>query len=220
MPTTIKDVAKKANVSIATVSLVVNNHSRISPQTKTKVNQAIKDLNYYPSRAARGLVSKNTGNIGFILTEDHFLRSEPFYTRVFLGTEFEARQYEHYLLLTTIPSNFSERDKLPRFVLERNVTGVIIAGKVPNEIIKKLEKYDLPLAFVDYIPENEKYSVVLIDNMSGGCIAVQHLIELGHKKIGFVAGDITHPSIYDRFVGYKMTLEKANIFFDQSFYVT
>ncbi len=219
MSITIKDVAKKANVSVATVSLVVNNHKRISPETKTKVNKAIKELNYYPSRAARGLVSKKTGNIGFILTEDHFLRSEPFYTRIFLGTEFEARNHEHYILLTTIPSNFSNGDKLPRFVLEKNVSGVIIAGKVPDEIIRKLEKYDLPLAFVDYIPPNGKYHVVLIDNISGGMIATQHLIDNGHKKIGFIAGDINHPGISDRFLGYKMALEKAGIKYDQTFYV-
>ncbi len=219
MSITIKDVAKKANVSVATVSLVVNNNKRISPQTKTKVNKAIKDLNYYPSRAARGLVSQKTGNIGFILTDDHFLRSEPFYTRIFLGSEFEARHFEYYILLTTIPSNFSNGDKLPRFILERNVSGVIIAGKVPNGIITKLEKYDLPLAFVDYIPPTEKYPVVLIDNISGGIMAAQHLIDCGHKKIGFVAGDINHPSINDRFHGYKIALEKAGLKYDQSFYV-
>ncbi len=220
MSITIKDVAKKANVSVATVSLVVNNHKRISKQTKTKVNKAIKELNYYPSRAARGLVSKNTGNIGFILTEDHFLRSEPFYTRIFLGSEFEARQNEHYILLTTIPSDFTNEDRLPRFVLERNVSGIIIAGKVPNELIAKLEKFDLPVAFVDYLPLNKKYPVVMIDNISGGMLATQHLINIGHKKIGFIAGDIDHPSISNRFLGYKMALENAHIKYDPNYYVT
>ena len=219
MSITIKDVAKKANVSVATVSLVVNDHKRISPETKTKVNKAIKELNYYPSRAARGLVSKKTGNIGFILTEDHFLRSEPFYTRIFLGSEFEARHNEYYILLTTIPSDFSNEDKLPRFILEKNVSGVIIAGKVPNEIISNLEKYELPLVFVDYIPDSKKYPVVLIDNISGGTLATQHLIDRGHKKIGFIAGDINHPSISDRFLGYKMALENAGLKYDQTSFV-
>ena len=88
--TTIKDVAKRANVSIATVSLVINNNARISKTTRTKVLNAIKVLNYYPSKSAQSLVKKSTGNLGFILTDDHFLRTEPFYTRIFLGTEFEA----------------------------------------------------------------------------------------------------------------------------------
>jgi LacI family transcriptional regulator len=218
MAATIKDVAKEAKVSIATVSLVINNHRRISEYTREKVNNAIKLLNYHPSHSARGLVSNRTGNIGFILTEDHFLRSEPFYTRIFLGTEFEARQNEHYILLTTVHSDFSKKDKLPRFILERNIDGVIIAGKVPADLINRLEKLILPLAFVDYNPPNEKYPVVLIDNISGGQVATKHLVELGHKKIGFVAGDIEHPSIRDRFIAYKMTLEKAGIKFNSSWY--
>jgi LacI family transcriptional regulator len=217
---TIKDVAKTANVSTATVSLVINNHERISPETRLKVNKAIEELNYHPFRSARGLVSQKTGNIGFILTEDHFLRSEPFYTRIFLGTEFAARENEFYILLTTVPSVFKTGDRLPRFVLERNVDGIIIAGKVPCDLIISLEKYNLPLVFIDYYPENNKYSEVLIDNISGGKKAVQCLTKLGHKNIGFVAGDILHPSIKDRFQGYKIALEEAGLFYDSNYYVT
>ena len=216
---TIKDVAKTANVSTATVSLVINNHKRISPETRVKVNKAIQELNYHPFRSARGLVSQKTGNIGFILTEDHFLRSEPFYTRIFLGTEFAARENEFYILLTTIPSNFKAGVRLPRFVLERNVDGIIIAGKVPDYLIKSLEKYNLPLVFIDYYPENNKYSNVLIDNVSGGKKAVQYLIDSGHKKISFIAGDIQHPSIKDRFLGYKMAMEEKGLTYDNTYFV-
>ena len=216
---TIKDVAKTANVSTATVSLVINNHKRISPETRIKVNKAIQELNYHPFRSARGLVSQKTGNIGFILTEDHFLRSEPFYTRIFLGTEFAARENEFYILLTTVPSDFKAGDRLPRFILERNVDGIMVAGKVPDDLIKSLEKYNLPLVFIDYYPENNKYSNVLIDNVSGGKKAVQHLIDCGHEKISFIAGDIQHPSIKDRFQGYKMAMEEKGLAFNDTFYV-
>ncbi|MGE5353383.1 MAG: LacI family DNA-binding transcriptional regulator [Acidobacteriota bacterium] len=211
MTPTIKDVAKKARVSIATVSLVMHNHEKISEETRTRVNKAIKDLNYHPFRSARGLVSRKTGNLAFIVTEDHFLRSEPFYTHIFLGAEFEARQNEYYILLTIIRSDFKKGDRLPRCVLERNVDGVIFAGKVPEDIIISLEKYELPMAFVDYYPPAENYPVVLIDNFSGGMQAVQYLVELGHRHIGFVAGDIQHPSIRDRFQGYKVALENADL---------
>jgi LacI family transcriptional regulator len=217
---TIKDVAMKAEVSIATVSLVIHNHGRISPETKTKVNRVIKELNYHPSRSARGLVSQKTGNIGFILTNDHFLRSEPFYTRIFLGTEFQAREYEYYILLTTVSSDFQLGDRLPRFVLERNVDGIIIAGKVPSGILQSLAKYNLPVAFADYYPAENNYPVVLIDNVSGGITATRHLINLNHKKIAFIGGDIQHPSISDRFQGYKNALEKSGINFDPDICIT
>jgi LacI family transcriptional regulator len=220
MPSTIKDVARKANVSTATVSLVLHNHKRISQNTRKKVLKAVTDLNYRPSRMARGLVLKETKNIGFLLTDDHFLRTEPFYTHIFLGTEFEARDHEYYILLNTIPRDFDECNSLPRFVLERNVDGVIIAGKVPNEIILCLQSYQIPIVFIDYYSDMGEYSAVLIDNLDGGIKATDHLIENNHTEIGFIGGDIKHPSIRDRFHGYKIALEKAGLDFNPKYVIT
>ena len=220
MTITIKDVAKKANVSIATVSLALHDNVRISPGTKKKVMKVVDDLNYRPSRIARGLVLQQTQNIGFLLTNDHFLRSEPFYTHIFLGSEFEARDHNFYVLLNTIPDKFKECDRLPRFILEKNVDGVIIAGKVPAEIVTCLEVDKIPMVFVDYYPPSGEYSAVLIDNVQGGEKATEHLIQQGHRKIGFIGGDMVHPSIRDRFQGYKIALDKFKIPFNMNYVVT
>ena len=214
MKPTIKDVAKYAGVSVATVSLVIHNHKRISPETQAKVNKAIKHLNYYPSRSARGLVQKKTGNIGFIITDEHFIRTEPFYTKIFLGTEFQAHKHDYYVLLTSVDKQFGENSVLPRFVLERNIDGIIIAGKVPQGLINALNAYKFPIVYVDFYPPEGDHSAVMIDNVRGGEMATSHLIELGHKKIGFIGGDIQHPSIKERFHGYKSALESAGIKFD------
>jgi LacI family transcriptional regulator len=220
MPVTIKDVAQKANVSIATVSLVLHNSGRISTDTRRRVQKAIKDLNYHPSRSARGLASRKTGNIGFILTEDHFLKTEAFYTRVFLGAEFEARKNDFYVLLATVSSEFKLGDLLPRFVLEQSSDGIIIAGKVPTSLLKELEVFNLPLVFVDYTPPFGDHPNVLSDNVRGGFIATQHLIDLGHKKIAFIGGEIFHPCVAERLQGYKMAMEKANLNIDNNLIVT
>ena len=220
MKTTIKDVAKKANVSAATVSLVINNNERISPSTRAKVLKAIKTLNYHPNLNARGLVSKRTGNIGFILREDHFTRREPFYTKIFMGSEFQANNGKYYLLLTTVPATFRNDDALPRFVLERNVDGIIIAGKVPQELVTGLVEYNIPLVFVDYYPPEGDSPVVMIDNITGVIKVMKYLSELGHRRIAFIGGDIEHPSIYERFQGYKMGLDKAGIAFDPQLTIT
>lgn len=219
MTATIKDVAKKANVSAATVSLVIHNHQRISSETKRKVRKTIKDLNYHPVRTARGLVSQKSGNIGFIVTEDHFSRSEPFYTQIFLGTEFQARESEYYVLLTTVNSDFNSNFKMPRFILERNVEGVILAGKVSQSLIENIKKLEIPLVFVDYYPPQGNYPVVMIDNFAGGLKATQHLIDCHHNRIAFIAGDISHPSISERFQGYKMALDRNQIPFDPNLVV-
>ncbi len=219
MAATIKDVAKNAQVSVATVSLVIHDNNRITPDTRRKVLKAIKELNYHPTRSARGLVSKTSGNIGFIVTDDHFSRSEPFYTQIFLGTEFKAREEEYYILLTTIPSNFKEDDPMPRFVLEKNIDGIILAGKIANCMIDRLSEMKVPMVLVDYYPPQGNYPVVVIDNIDGGFKATQHLINCHHKNIAFIGGDIEHPSIRDRFQGYKMALEQSNIPFKDSYTV-
>jgi len=211
MTVTIKDVAKKAKVSAATVSLVLNKNKRISSETRDRVLKAVKALDYHRSRSARDLVSKQSGNIGFILTDDHFSRSEPFYTRIFLGTEFQARDNEFYVLLTTISSNYRSDDPLPRFVLEKNVEGIILAGKLPQSFIENLKRHSIPLIFVDFYPSEGNYPVVMSDNISGGYQATEHLINCGHRNIAFVNGDRAHPSINERLMGYKMALEKSGI---------
>lgn len=211
MKSTIKDVAKKANVSIATVSYVINNSKPISDETKSRVSKAIKSLNYHPSKSAVNLVSGKTGNVGFILTDDHFLRTEPFYTTIFLGAEFEARSEGYYILLTSIKPDFNEQDSLPRFILNKNVDGIIIAGKIPHSLIDRISAYNLPTVFIDYIPPKNSYPLILIDNIQGALLAMNHLIELGHKNIAFIGGDIEHPSMSERFTGYKQALENANI---------
>ncbi len=211
MSITIKDVANKAGVSIATVSFVINNSKHISEETKNRVLKTIKNLNYHPSKSARDLVSKKTGFIGFILTDDHFLRTEPFYTRIFLGVEFEARNDDYYILLTSVSSDFRESDQLPRFILSKSVDGIIIAGKIPINLIERLSEYNLPTIFIDFVPPSNTFPIVLIDNIQGGVLATDHLIQLGHKDIAFIGGDIEHPSVRDRLNGYKQALEKSNI---------
>ncbi|HEX9614557.1 MAG TPA: LacI family DNA-binding transcriptional regulator, partial [Bacteroidota bacterium] len=127
---TIKDVARKAGLSLSTVSLVLNEKENVSVETRTKVLKIINELDYHPRRSARGLASKLTGNIGFILTDDHFTQAEPFYTKIFLGTEFEARKHNYYVLLTTVGRTVKESAEVPRFLLEQNVDGVVIAGRI------------------------------------------------------------------------------------------
>lgn len=211
MGATIKDVAKRANVSLSTVSLVINKKKNISLDTIKKVRQAIDELDYHPRHSARGLASKKSGNIGFILTDDHFSRAEPFYTKIFLGTEFQARQYNYYILLTTVKKDFTKKS-IPRFLLERNVDGLILAGHIPDKLISHITGcYKIPIVYVDYYPPKGRSFAVLIDNDDGARMAVEHLIERGHKDIAFISGDYSHPSMYSRFLGYTQALDKAGI---------
>jgi LacI family transcriptional regulator len=217
---TIRDVARKAGLSLSTVSLVINNRGNVSPGTRESVQKVVRELSYHPTRSARGLASKTSGNIGFILSEEHFSQAEPFYTRIFLGTEFEAREHNYYILLTTVGNQFDPDVYVPRFLLERNVDGIIIAGKVNEKLISHIDSLGLPIVLVDYEIKRAHHSAVLIDNWRGATLAVEHLLALGHKKIAFVGGDIRHPSITDRYEAYHNTLHMAGVFLEESYEVT
>ncbi|MDQ7053640.1 MAG: LacI family DNA-binding transcriptional regulator [candidate division KSB1 bacterium] len=220
MAVTIKDVAKKAEVSTATVSLVINNHPAISEATRRRVLKTIEELGYHPRASARTLATRKTGNVGFILTEDHFSRSEPFYTKIFLGSEFEARDRNFYILLTTIPQNFDEKQHAPRFLLERNVDALILAGKVPTSLLDYVQRFRLPTVLVDYWVPGYDLSAVLIDNISGAREAVAYLVQKGHQRIAFLGGDLQHPSIKERLQGYRLALAEYGMAVDEALIVT
>jgi len=211
MSPTIKDVADKAGVSLSTVSLVINGKTNVRAETRRKVEIAISELKYHPRRNARGLASKKTQNIGFILTEDHFSQAEPFYTKIFLGTEFEARRFNYYVLLTTVKRKFKPSGNVPRFLLEKNVDGVILAGEIPAKLVEFIQDQGLPLVLIDYCTPANNASTILIDNYSGGMMAVEHFLQTGHRDIAFIGGELSHPSIGGRLEGYEAALREFGL---------
>lgn len=209
--TTIEDVAQKAGLSVSTVSLVLNNKANVNEETRKKVQAVIADLNYHPQRSARGLATQSSGNIGFILTDDHFSHAEPFYTRIFLGSELEARKHNYYILLTTVASTVNHTKGMPRFFLERNVDGVIVGGKIGSSWIEHISDLGLPMILIDYELPRYHLSTVTTDNSTGARLVVEHLLKLGHTKIGFLGADLKHPSIGERYHAYRETLASHEI---------
>lgn len=206
---TIKDVAAEAGVSISTVSLVMNRKGYVSPETRSQVLRAAEQLQYVPRPAARSLASNKTGNVGFVLREDHFTRSEPFYTRIFLGAEFEARIRNCYILLTTIPESYTPGEDTPRFLEEKNVDGFIVAGRVHPAFLEETETFGLPVVLTDF--ESGDHPAVVIDNQNGARAAVEHLLSRGHRHIAFLGADSDHPSIRARLEGYRLALGAAGV---------
>ncbi len=208
---TIRDVARKAGLSLSTVSLAINNRGYVSDRTRSRVLRVVEQLGYHPTRAAKGLASRTSGNLGFILSEDHFSQAEPFYTRIFLGTEFEARKHNFYILLTTVGRTFGGSDAAPRFLLERNVDGVILAGRINEKLVQHIDSLGLPVVLVDFELKRGKYSSVQIDNRGGARLAVDHLLDLGHRSVAFIGGDPGHPSITERREGYLEAIRERGL---------
>ncbi|MBC8401711.1 MAG: LacI family DNA-binding transcriptional regulator [Candidatus Marinimicrobia bacterium] len=206
MGITIKDIAKIAGVSTSTVSLVISGKGYVSDTTREKVQVVIDEYNYKPSRSAQQLVSQRSGNIGFIISDIHLSRSEAFYTRILLGAELEARNYNMYILLSTVGDKIDVPAGIPRFINSQDVDGLVIAGSVPVALVKYVHKLKIPTVLIDFKVNQTNMDAVLMDNRDGAQQIVKHLVDLNLSKIGFVGGSYYHPSIKERFEGYQTAM--------------
>ncbi len=211
MGITIKDIAEIAGVSTSTVSLVISGKGYVSEKTKEKINSVISDYNYRPLRSARQLATGRTGSIGFIISDVHLTRSEAFYTRVLLGAELEARNYNSHLILSSVRTDLKDSKDMPRFLHGRDVDGVIIAGSVPDDLVRHIIKENIPLVLIDYLCQDQDIDTVIMDNRSGAKKSVKHLVEQDYKHIGYITGSYYHPSIKERFEGYQIEMERHGL---------
>lgn len=209
---TIKDIARLANVSTATVSRVINNHPEVKESTRKKILEIIKETNYRPNTVARSLTTNKSNAIGVFFT-DHFNSglSHPFFREVIYGLEryLGEKGYDIvYFANRHWGSNFTYLEKCR----DRQVDGVVlmgIAGDDPN--LGKLLGTDLPAVFIDIDIIGKNSTYVISDNRAGAKIAVKYLYGLGHRKIAMLMGINTTKTSQERFIGYREALKELGL---------
>ena len=185
--TSMKEVAKRAGVSIATVSAVINDNKFVSTELKVKVEEAIKELNYRPNRIARSLKRKEKKLIGVMVTEI----TNPFYPLMIKGIEDFALTSGFNILLSTTSDDEKVEYKLIESILDQGVDGVVLAT-IDNSDSKSLEllkKENVPTVLINRAPKNYPGSKVYVDSYKVGTLATEYLLQLGHKKIAFIGGE-------------------------------
>ena len=183
----IAEIAKRANVSTATVSRAINQSGPVKAATARKVWRAISELNYYPNSHARALVSGRSRLIGLIVSDI----TNPFFPELIRSFETQASQQQYDLLLTSTDYLTSRMTTCLRRMLERKVDGVaMMTSEMDLSLIKELGRRGVPLVFMDVGQVGPKMSHVAIDYANGVRQAVDHLVALGHKQIGFISGPL------------------------------
>lgn len=199
----IEDVAKKAGVSVVTVSRVINGVTTVRKNNREKVVRAMKELNYQPNHAARVLASGKTRVIGLTIgsLNDTFLEG------VVKAINAKLVDYGYVLALSVVPIGTGNS-----FLFQRErVDGVILLCPTEEEkMVKQLEEKDIPYVLIDNQDEHDVVSVV-VDNLKGGYDATKHLIDLGHERIGHIAGPAIYLSSREREQGFLQALEEANL---------
>lgn len=200
----IKDVAKRAGVSVTTVSMALSDKGRISPETIQKVNQAVQELGYIKNRTASNLRSKQSLLIGLILRDI----SDPYYAEIAAGLSEVLEEKGYMLFLTQSGTNQDKFDQCIETMVAQDVGGIVFCPirdiGVPN--VQKIQDLNLPIVCVARAKVGQQIDFVGPDNMQAAKIATEYLIQQGHRQIAYVGGQSDSLSRAERLGGYCSTL--------------
>jgi DNA-binding LacI/PurR family transcriptional regulator len=203
MPT-IKDVAKRAGVSPATVSYVLNQTRFVSPATEARVRQAIRELNYQPNHIARSLRARRTMTVGMIMSDI----TNPFFADIVRGAE-DVLSEKHYSLILCNTDEAPERELATLQLLrQKKVDGLIVVATGHNVApLYEVNALGLPVVLVDRQLPGDQLDTVVVDNQAGAYQATRHLLELGHRRIGLIIGLQGISTTMQRRRGYELALQ-------------
>ena len=209
MTSTIKDVAKMADVSISTVSRVINDSKPVSPEARRRVLHAIDVLDYKPNEVARSLVTKKSNLIG-VIVEDIGLN---FISRILQGVEEVGKMYNYDILLSSSYKDLKTEVKFANLLLQKQVEGIIVVSNMQNPKLEyKLEEAKIPHVLINNFYQVEKFQAS-IDFEKASKNMVELLMKKGHKKIASLAVKKDIDRTLERFKvkGYEKAMEEHNL---------
>ncbi len=207
--TTMKDVAHKAGVSIATVSRVINDTGFVSQELKNQVHEAMTTLNYRPSHVARSLRRQQTQTIAVMVPQ----LDQPFFSTLTFAIQQRLFADDYYTFTCSTVESEEEEAAYVEMLLGQSVDGVVVAPTGHSaDTIRRLQQANVPVVLVDRdLPELSAIDRVLFDNYTGGHLGAKHLVELGHEHITILAGlDHSH-TIKQRIEGITAALGRHGI---------
>ena len=213
MATSIKDVAREAGVSIATVSRVLNDIDVVNEDTKKKVLDAIKKLGYRPNIVARSLKTQRTKTIGILVPDI----SSGFYPEIVRGAEDVANIYDYNVILCNSDFDYDKEKDYLRVLKEKMVDGVIyMSSSLEEESLDIINNLDLKTVLVETKDSEERLPSVTIDNVEATYKATKYLLDKGIKNIAFVGVEKNSTNAWGyRFLGYERALKEAGIEVDE-----
>ena len=206
MPVSIRDVAQRAGVSVGTVSNVLNRPDEVSSDSVDRVTRAIEELGYVRNEAARKLRAGVSATVGFVVLDGQ----NPFYTDVVRGAEDEATRHGIAILYGNTDEDITRERLYLDLFQEQQVRGLLIApyGDVTSRL-QRLRATGIAAVLVDRFSGDGRFSSVSVDSVAGGRLAVEHLIDTGRRRIGFVGGPFDIRQVNDRLAGARAAAENA-----------
>jgi LacI family transcriptional regulator len=210
--TTIYDVAKKAGVSVTTVSRVINNHPYVQEGTRQRVKQLLKEMSFIPNSNASSLVRKTTHTIAVIVPDV----TNNFFTTLLRGAEDKANENGFAVIFGNTDEDINKEQTYIRTFIERRVDGLIIDPvSSQGKNLKLILKREMPLVIVDREVAELRTDYVGSDNQRGAMDLMRNLIGLGHRRIALISGPQEISVYQQRVTGYRAALEAAGLAVNQ-----
>jgi len=207
-PVSIKEIARVARVSPSTVSRALRNSSLVNRETAERIRKLAAEMGYAPSAVARRLVTKPTYTIGVVVTTI----ADPFIAEVVSGIEEVANDHGYWVFLANCKADPEREVKVVHCFHERRVDGIVVAASRVGALhMPHLSQMKVPIVLINSQHPSEFAYSVMIDNITASREAVQYLIELGHRRIGYIGDRFGYQSDTERFAGYRQALELADL---------
>ncbi|WP_294609440.1 substrate-binding domain-containing protein [uncultured Gilliamella sp.] len=211
---TIKDVARLAKVSVATVSRVINNANNVSDKTRNTVKNTMEKLNYYPNANARALSQQNSNTIGIVVPDV----SDPFFGTMVSTVEKVASRTGNFLLIGNgYHQEGLEYNAITKLIEHRCSSLVVHAKILTDSTLKKLMQQVPGMVLINRIITDFQERCIALDDRYGSYLAVKHLIQNGHTKIAYLCSSHEIIDSSDRLQGYKDALKEHHINYDENF---
>jgi LacI family transcriptional regulator len=203
-----KDVARRLNVSVSSVSVALNSKPGVTDTLRDEVFRACRQLGYNAER----IVTKGQrgGNVGFIISKRMPLKSEVYFTQMFMGAEACAEEREFHLLMNTVSAAHEDGLLLPRCFSKR-IKGLLVAGCFPRGYVEFLQGQGVPMVLLEHDIPSMSLNTVVCDNYFGAFSAVRYLIDRGHRAIGLIGGLKDRFSEFMRVQGFISAMREAQL---------
>ena len=204
----VKDVAAAAGVSLGTVSNVLNRPDRVSSRTRERVERAMAELGFVRNESARQLRAGQSKTVAYVMLD----ATNPFFTDVAQGIEDAAERSDLSLFICNSDNRADRELSYLHRLEQQRVQGILITPVNPDDpSLDEIARHGTPMVIVDRVRDVDSHCSVAVDDVLGGRLAVEHLLDLGHRRIAFVGGPQTIGQVRDRLAGARTAIEDAGL---------
>lgn len=215
-PVTMRQIAERANVSIGTVSHVINETAAVRPKLRERVLEAIRSMGYQPSALAQGLRKNRTNMLGMVIPDI----TNPFFPSVVRGVEDVAYRRSFRVILCNADNDSAKEASYVSELRSYRIAGLLIIPAGGADIASHLKAYasaSVPVVCIDRVPEGWKGDAVLVSNMEGAYQATRYLIQMGHTCLAVISGPLELTNSAERLKGFTRALNEAGIAIEPEF---